>query len=110
MVEYPLTVRWDNDSVALNKFVTRELEPLQGSPPDQRELTDDELETIAACVVDRHRTNIVVRSDRERTLVVDQLRTFANGIAHPARGAKWATPTLHDAVQRRIRKLEQPDG
>jgi len=106
MTEYPVKVKWPNQSAAHAKFVTRELEPLYGTPEDQRELSDDELDTISEAVVAREKTNIVVENQIELELVVSALRNFVEGIGHPAYGGKWATDQMASAVQRRVDALQ----
>lgn len=106
MTEYPIKVRWSNDSAALNKFLTREIQPLKGTPQDQRDITGSELETIATAVCDREKTNIVIHDEQERELVVAQLRSFTNGIGHPSFGGKWATRGMQQAVKRVISEIE----
>lgn len=106
MSEYPIKVKWHNDSKALNRFATRELEPLKGTPRNQRDITDKELKTIANAVMGRQKTNIVIKNKTEKELVVNQLERFVNGIAHPSYGAMWANKKISKSVNRKIKRIE----
>jgi hypothetical protein len=100
------TVRFLNDSATCTYFVTRELEPRFGTPADKRELTTDELDTVSEAVVGRQRTNIVVRDDEERELVVGVLETFRDGIASP-HGGDWVKPAHRKTVNRVLDDLDR---
>jgi hypothetical protein len=103
--QYPIKVTWRNDSEALTKVVTRELET-RGHNPDGNTFTPDEIETISMALVARQQSNVVIESANEARLVVKLLNEHVTGIGHPRWGATWATTTLANAVQRRIDMIE----
>jgi hypothetical protein len=103
---YPIKVRFTNDSATCGYFVTRELEPLSGTPEEKREKTNEELETISEAVVGRQKTNIVIEDGEERELVVDALETFRDGIASP-HGGEWAMPIHRKTINRVIEETDR---
>jgi len=105
--DYPVKVRWRNDSKSLSRFLTRTLEPLEGEPEEMRDQWSlDELNTVAEAVAGRQKTNVVIQNEREHELVIDLLKQHAQGIGHPGHGGKWATNRTHRAVKRVIDELE----
>lgn len=106
--EYPIKVRWTNDSEALTKFLTREIEPLEGTYPEQRpNYSDEDLETVREAVCGRSKTYLVIEDNDERELVIGLLERHIEGIGHPDYGGTWANRNLSNAVKRRIEELKQ---
>lgn len=102
---YPIKVSFHNDLQTCYYFVTRELEPLYGTPAEKRALSDDELDTISQAVTGRQRTQIVIRNEEEYDLVTSQLKTFRDGIASPS-GAEWASSKHRKTINRVLTELE----
>lgn len=108
MNEYPIKVRWSNDSASLNKFLTRQIEPAKGTPNDRQDFVP-EVPRLAAATVTRQKTNVVIETEEERDALLLMLRQFGGGIAHPASGGKWATKSQHDAIKRVISDIESAE-
>lgn len=105
--KYPQKVRFRNSSDTHTKFVTREIEPLKGSPVEEIPYTEDELETIIQAVIAREKTNVVIASEREKKIVLEALERFRDGIAHPGTGAEWATANHRTALNRVIEGIRE---
>jgi chromosome segregation ATPase len=103
---YPIQIRWSNTTDIVSKFSTRELEPLHGTPPEKREITDHELDTLAQVVLARSKEYVVVEDEAELEIVIDGLERFRDGIAHPSYGGTWATRQKANSVDRVLTALK----
>ena len=106
MTDYPIKVEWYNENDIVVKFISREIQPLRGTPQSQRDISDEELDIISQAIWQRSKSYIVIENSRERELVLSQLQRFVNGIAHPSYGGEWASKQKAKAVYRAIEEIQ----